>query len=785
MRRGTVWLFLCGETVTRRSLCLPCLGVLALWLCPWSVTWGQSSPKIMDVRVGFPQGPGRHVFKPGLWTPVIVELGMPERAAGSSAGMPADFSGLIELNTVDGDGQVSTYKIRPVLLGRNDLVQPGARRRFFGYLKAGRSYSQVQVELKDEQSRVLHSFTYPVDCQQYSPNFTSLQAFTVLSLGTTSGLDDTARSTSDESLASEQPRQPLRRDTQAAKQTEVELLPQFWFGYEGVRTIILPTGTDWSGSLPQALVNDPTRRTALEQWVFQGGHLVICVAQNAAMIANRQTFPLEPLLPAQVDPAGTARAAALNGVAEFVNRAVPREVRRQNNNRIAVPTMPLARLTPRGSARVLVSESSVGTPSVVEGSYGFGKVTLVAFDVDRGPFIDWENRYDFWTALLELQALDTRQRDTWGMRSEDVGEVLANSLETFSDVTMVPFLWVAGLILAYIMLIGPVDYFVLKKVVKRLELTWITFPVIVLTVSVLAYLTANYLKGDELRVNKIDVIDVDASRQRISGSTFFSIFSPRLQNFDITLRPAGVGDFVKDTLALSWLARPGFGARGLDRGQTLDLFRRAYEYADDASRLNDVPIQVWALKSFIGRWQSQLEPGARLIRHSLRESKLTITGTVTSLVPQPLTNVRLVSRDCVWDLGTLAPGQTVPVPAQFHELKAQNQFIMAKPPADASGETQVNYGPVLDSLLFHKLAWRRHQEQGQNALYEHLDQSWRLKLREAILVGVLQDEYGPATELNNAIKFGTQLDLAKPPLKGVMRQMTVVRFTLELPTTDR
>jgi hypothetical protein len=148
-------------------------------------------------------------------------------------------------------------------------------------------------------------------------------------------------------------------------------------------------------------------------------------------------------------------------------------------------------------------------------------------------------------------------------------------------------------------------------------------------------------------------------------------------------------------------------------------------------------------------------------------------------------NVRLVSRDCVWDLGTLEPGNTVPVPAQFNELKTQNQFILARTPANATGETQVNYGSVLDSLLFHKLAWRRYQEQGQNVLYEHLDQSWRLKLREAILVGVVQDDYGPATEINSGIQFGTQLDLAKPPLKGVMRQMTVVRFTLDLPSTDR
>ena len=44
---------------------------------------------------------------------------------------------------------------------------------------------------------------------------------------------------------------------------------------------------------------------------------------------------------------------------------------------------------------------------------------------------------------------------------------------------LIPFGWVAFFIFLYILLIGPGDYFFLKKVLKRMELTWITFPTIV------------------------------------------------------------------------------------------------------------------------------------------------------------------------------------------------------------------------------------------------------------------------------------------------------------------
>ena len=39
-----------------------------------------------------------------------------------------------------------------------------------------------------------------------------------------------------------------------------------------------------------------------------------------------------------------------------------------------------------------------------------------------------------------------------------------------------------------------------------MELTWITFPTIVVTVSLLAYYAAYVVKGTDLRVNKIDVV---------------------------------------------------------------------------------------------------------------------------------------------------------------------------------------------------------------------------------------------------------------------------------------
>src|SRR5205085_4443816 len=100
---------------------------------------------------------------------------------------------------------------------------------------------------------------------------------------------------------------------------------------------------------------------------------------------------------------------------------------------------------------------------------------------------------------------------------KDLGTQLEEALENFPTVPVISFGWVALFILAYILIVGPLDYLFLKKVVKRLELTWITFPTVVLGISVGAYFTAYWLKGDDQRINKVDLLDIDLQSQQIYG----------------------------------------------------------------------------------------------------------------------------------------------------------------------------------------------------------------------------------------------------------------------------
>src|SRR5262249_17289715 len=178
----------------------------------------------------------------------------------------------------------------------------------------------------------------------------------------------------------------------------------------------------------------------------------------------------------------------------------------------------------------------------------------------------------------------------------DLASQLQGRLDKFQDVSVISFGWVALFILVYIIIVGPLDYFFLKKVVKRLELTWITFPAVVIIISAVAYFAAYYLKGKDLRINKGDVADVDLHGGSAYGSTWFTLFSPRIQNYTIGVEPGtGWGAEEKDPKRyspfVSWMGRPDEGWGG-GRGGSQGLFRRAYNYAPESSGLVGVPIQV-------------------------------------------------------------------------------------------------------------------------------------------------------------------------------------------------
>jgi hypothetical protein len=368
-------------------------------------------------------------------------------------------------------------------------------------------------------------------------------------------------------------------------------------------------------------------------------------------------------------------------------------------------------------------------------------------------------------------------------------------------------------IVLYILLIGPVEYFFLKKVLGRLELTWITFPVIVITVSAAAYFTAYAVKGRDLKVNKIDVIDVVAEFDpqtgkpggRVYGTTWFTVFSPRIDTYSIGVTPGEgwAADGEDGTALVSWVGVPRVGRAG--------LIRRRYQYHVDpaagavANGLEDVPIQVWSTKSFTATWAARMSPTAPAVESRLIHppgDKTTVIGKFVNRMPfEALTDCVAFYAGDAYPVGTIVNGQEVQLvldkAQQANKLIQESAHLSSVTP----GGTRTRYsaaavtvtGPFpLMGVLFHETALPGNAGvSAQNASLRRLDQSWRLSPEnrgEVILVGRVVPPAGRAEDLLGGPASPARLWLKelpgsgkpRPTILGTARQETYVRIFLPI-----
>ena len=355
------------------------------------------------------------------------------------------------------------------------------------------------------------------------------------------------------------------------------------------------------------------RLEALDQWIRMGGRLVLCVGSRADEVlaqgsALRRFAPgrLEKIVALKSDR-GVGSVCRSFGGGAARQRAANQAFRRRNWpmwKALSRPAKPICRLSSarRGAWGRLFSWPPIWTR---------GRLA-------NGPIVHclWQK---CWTCRPRRGEQQPDNAAFMHNRYTDLSGQLRSALDEFTGVRTIPFSLVALLIIFYILLIGPGDYFFLRKIVRRMEWTWLSFPIIVVAVSGAAYVLAYYLKGDQLRVNQADLVDVDAASGFVRGATWLNIFSPRMETFNLSLQPR-LPDGRTDASAQSWFAWLGLQGGALGgmnpRGANPTLWPEHYSFCARSCAMLGVPIQVWSTKSFTGRWSAstaRLSPG-RIVR---------------------------------------------------------------------------------------------------------------------------------------------------------------------------
>jgi len=616
--------------------CLLLLAVTAEASTPGESASSASEARLGEVRLGW-----SGVYKLGCWTPLQVEV-LPASEA-SAARVPTQ----IAVTVSDTDATPTT------------LTQPLSAPLT---VRIGRARSTVEVRLLDQNEKILSQrtlYTHPDPDQ--GADFLGLPATNRLILVFGSKLDLEALSRSEGV--------PKLAETRILWTDRADEMPQQWYGYEGIDTVVLTT------SQPETirpLLENAQQVEALQQWVRLGGKLVVfCGSEGAQLLQDNG--PLSPLVSGRYAEMLTLRQSS--PLEAFIGSE--RSIR--GRFELQVPWLKEVR------GRVLAfagRDAASGAPLVVQTQQGFGRRTLVAFDFQRAPLLTWRGRTSFLRRVFDWPASDLSQQRSLGQSyaagESDLTVRLRSALdEQFPGITTISFALVAVLMVALIALIGPGDYFLLKKVFRRMELTWITFPLAVVGVSAASYWLAHTMKGDQLRTSQLEIVDIDTTTGLARGTAWTHFFNPHVNQFDLKFVPRFSGNqpLTDSQTLVAWqgVAGSGLGGMQAEAGQSTTGQRTGYRWDLSLGELQQLPVKAWSTKTLTARWTATVRPGIEA--QLQRVSEEVVTGHIANRGTLDLKDCLLLYGNWAFPLGDLAAGESAEIDEEFARPRTVRQAL--------------------------------------------------------------------------------------------------------------
>ena len=727
-----------------------------------SASAASRAVEVENIRVGFQER-----YKVGTWTPVWLQL----------RGGLDGFNGVLEVVAQDEDGT-------PTVIRQAVQVTPGGTQRVTAYVRPGSMDPDfATLRFRDGQSGRLVAPDVVIGNVLGSkpPEPLSQEDYQLLSLGRPAGVDmiPSLPGYNANKTNNAVPGGRAREVVVPRLQAIDDLLPGRWYGFDAVDVVIVDTNDK-----EMLATLSGNRGEALKQWVRRGGHLVVAVSSNWQAVNDGL---LGEMLPVKLN--GQAQVSPFDSLESFTG----------GSHQVAFENEParVARFEEIDARGGKVIASTLSTPLVVRGAYGFGRVTVIGMDVDAKPFSGWPDRALFFVRVLDLKGSNAAINPTSpGTRIvtnnvSDLATLIRRSLDQFQGVTLIPFGWVAGFIVLYILLIGPGDYFFLKKVLKRMELTWITFPTIVVTVSLLAYYAAYVVKGTDLRVNKIDVIDVDLEAKVTRGTSWVNLFSPQNRDYSVAVVPISPNlDAPTDPktvvtpppgteVVLTWFGAPEAGLRGMNtRGQGMGFGGGGYSYAPigKAEELEDVRVGIWSTKGFVARWYGPAPSAGSIVEVDLQPvGSDRLAGTITNRLPVALKDTIVAfGRQVYYKIGTIEAGETFEIgTASDRSLdRALASFLQEKRPSFIpanfylSQNETINRVDLIREMMFHD-SDASGLETVPSRTHHELDLTGQLALGRPMLVATID-------------RPGTQLVLGNAPGEAKTDQTTLLRVILPL-----
>jgi hypothetical protein len=517
----------------------------------------------------------------GTWIPVVCEI----KNDGPS------FNGVVE---VDSDAGSSGQKRRMAV----ELPTGTLKRITIPVISTTRNYQRWDVRLLDERGKVR--------AEQLS-----IQIRKEVNSGTPilGALPRTASFTP--SLL------PIKLPQPGMQPAAARLLPTIFpdnpLVLEGMSALYLN-----SAKAAELRLREPNQVDALYRWLNAGGHLIIGVEQISDITATPwldQLFPVElkdiktirrhPELQEWLRTgAWTTNASRSQRMPQMnfpgqrrKNSPFPQNAQTQV---LSSSGNPFGNLESDSNFELAEIQVGVGTlrdgqviqdaedtPLMISANRGRGRITVLMFSPEREPFRSWKNLPTFWSKLADVPA-DLYVTNDYGYRGEVGSDGIFGAMIDTRQVHKLPVEWLLLLLIVYLVVIGPLDQFWLKKIGKPM-LTWITFPCYVVMFSLLIYFIGYKLRAGESEWNEFHLVDVfvNGEKAQLRGRTYASIYAPSNQRYEVD-----GGDETYATLRGEYV--PTYGAnQSTEKANVM-------QYGDTFKA--EIFVPVWTSQLFISDW---------------------------------------------------------------------------------------------------------------------------------------------------------------------------------------
>jgi hypothetical protein len=353
---------------------------------------------------------------------------------------------------------------------------------------------------------------------------------------------------------------------------------------------------------------------ALKAWVDVGGQLIVTGGGSW----QKTTAALSEMLPVTVT--GSESVADLPALTQSVNLPF------RDPGPYVVTTSQL-----RGGELLYHQD---GLPLLASTPYGSGTVYFLALDPKLAPMLDWDGS----EVMLTAVANRVQSPPPWALPAQN--SYAARTAVSSLPALALPSVWQFIIfLLIYIILIGPINYILLKRR-NMLERAWISIPVFIVLFSGGAYVAGFQLRGNDVLINQMSIAYSHSGAEQAQVQSFIGLYSPDRSQYDLVLPNQNVIRPISDGFSTG-AAQVNLDSIGFGNEVTV----------------NNVRVDISGIESFVAQ---SIRPALSVIGQAsleVQNGRLLLNATIQNNSDTLLSMGSLLLGDTAVYIGDIKPGE--------------------------------------------------------------------------------------------------------------------------------